>query len=359
MKRIEDVNSYNLIGSPPSEVLNDITKLASLLYDVPISLVTFLDDHKQWFLSNIGLNIENTDREVAFCEHALQNPNEVLVVIDPEKDERFKNNPLVTHSPHVRFYAGAPLKTPHGNVLGTLCILDTKARTFSKNQEKALKILAKKAMVFIENYKTIYSQRQKIFNHKLNLQKITNEVPIGIYQLKISSSGSLNVLFLSKEVYSLYPNLDIHNITERPWSYLRVLNAVDSHELKHKWMLANKLKKELEVEFRTLDGKWHYTKAVPEHTQNDEIIWYGFIKDISERMEYQETLEQILFDISHVLRKPISNLVGLVNILNEEQLDREQLREFKSDISSVSDELERFTEKLNRVYHAKHQELIA
>ncbi|MGJ8667058.1 MAG: GAF domain-containing protein [Patiriisocius sp.] len=355
--RLTDVYSYDIIGSPPSEVLDDITQIASLLYEMPISLVTILDDKKQWFLSNVGLNAESTREEYAFCKHAFDNPNEVLVVKNPRLDKRFTNNPFVVGEPNIEFYAGAPLKTKAGNVMGTLCVIDTKPREFSENQKKALQILAKKAMIYIENYKTIYSQQKKILDNQQNLQKITNELPIGIYQLKTSNNKKAKITFVSQEIYSLYPEININELKERPFSYFKLLNPEDRNTLISNWKTANKTKGIWEGEFRTLDGTWHYTKAVPEEGENDSVIWYGYVKDISERMEYQKTLEQILFDISHVLRKPIANLVGLVKILDEEKLDQSQLKEFQMHIGSVSKELERFTEKLNRVYFQKHQEL--
>lgn len=356
--RVDDVKSYNIIDSGPSEILDDITKIASLLFDMPIFLITILDEKKQWFLSSVGLDIKSTDIAHSFCQYALDNPNEVLIVNNSHKDERFRDNPFVINKPNVKFFAGAPLKTSNGNVLGTLCVIDTNPREFTENQKESLQILAKKVMVYINNYKTIRTQNNKIALNSLNLQKITNEVPVGIYQLIISEDGNVNVSFLSKEIYSLYPNMDIDQLKERPWGFFRYVKTCDMATLQSTWINANQKKCNWEGEFRTIDNKWHYTKAVPEVLDNGTIIWYGYIKDISQRMEYQNTLEEILFDISHVLRKPVANLKGLTQILQEEILDKNQLIEISNHINIVSEELELFTERLNEVYQKKHSDLI-
>ena len=114
--RIKDVNSFQILDTPAETLLDEITELASIIFKTPISLITILDTKRQWFKSNKGISVCETKIEDSFCQHSLDKPNEVLVVKDALKDERFTNNNLVINEPKIRFYAGAPLVTKDNNV---------------------------------------------------------------------------------------------------------------------------------------------------------------------------------------------------------------------------------------------------
>src|SRR5919199_3380376 len=126
-ERLRALRRYGILDTPPESAFDRITGLAARLFDVPIVLVTLVDEGRQWFKSCYGLDLRQTEREVSFCAHALL-ADEVLVVPDATRDPRFADNPLVLGPPDIRFYAGAPLKTPDGFTLGTLCIIDTAPR---------------------------------------------------------------------------------------------------------------------------------------------------------------------------------------------------------------------------------------
>ncbi|MEO5911294.1 MAG: PAS domain S-box protein [Pelobium sp.] len=147
-ERLESLKSYQILDTLPAETFDRLTKLASLICETPISLVTLVDDHRQWFKSNFGLNVKETPREIAFCHYAIQH-HDLMEVQDALKDERFKNNPLVTSEPDIRFYAGQPLIDNKGNALGTLCVIDKQPRKLSDGQKEALKILAESVLDLI------------------------------------------------------------------------------------------------------------------------------------------------------------------------------------------------------------------
>src|SRR4051812_42439040 len=116
-ERLRVLRSYKILDSKPEERFDELTQLAAIICGVPISLITMLDVDRQWFKSRFGLDVQETPRAQAFCTHAIMQP-EIFVVPDAAEDARFAENPLVKGAPHIRFYAGAPLATEDGHLLG-------------------------------------------------------------------------------------------------------------------------------------------------------------------------------------------------------------------------------------------------
>ena len=145
-KRLAALEEYGIMDSLPEEEYDNITSLASRICGTPISLITLLDDQRQWFKSATGLDIKETPIEYAFCSYAIQHPSEIMVVPDSRKDERFANNPFVTGEPHIVFYAGMPLVDESGLALGSLCVLDVQEHTLTPFQLTALQQLAKQVV---------------------------------------------------------------------------------------------------------------------------------------------------------------------------------------------------------------------
>lgn len=125
--RLEALARYQILDTLPEAAFDRLVNLAARLFDVPISMISLVDETRQFYKACVGQNKRQDDRSVSFCAYALHSP-EVMVIPDATQDERFAHNPLVTHSPHIRFYAGAPLITPDGHILGTLCVIDSRPR---------------------------------------------------------------------------------------------------------------------------------------------------------------------------------------------------------------------------------------
>ena len=157
--RLAALQQYRILDTPPEPTYDDIARLASQLCGTPISLVTMLDRDRQWFKSSVGLSgISQTPRDIAFCARAIMDPEEITVVPDAKRDSRFAFNPLVVGEPRIRFYAGAPLVTPNGEALGTLCVLDKQPRQLTPEQQESLRALAKLVMTQMELRRLLLEQ---------------------------------------------------------------------------------------------------------------------------------------------------------------------------------------------------------
>ncbi|MBI3202198.1 MAG: PAS domain S-box protein [Myxococcales bacterium] len=147
--RLAALAATQLLDTPPEPAFDDATKLAAAICGTPIALVSLVAEDRQWFKARVGLDATETRREISFCAHALLG-SELFVVPDARADPRFADNPLVCSTPNARFYAGAPLVTPGGQALGTLCVIDVEPRVLLPWQEAALGILARQVVAQIE-----------------------------------------------------------------------------------------------------------------------------------------------------------------------------------------------------------------
>ena len=141
-QRLRALQALNVLDTEPEERFDRLTRLAKRLFDVPIALVSLVDENRQWFKSKVGLEACETSRDISFCGHAILG-DEIFVVTDASADSRFCDNPLVTHDPGIRFYAGVPLTAPCGSKLGTLCVIDREPHDMDVDDCDLLNDLAK------------------------------------------------------------------------------------------------------------------------------------------------------------------------------------------------------------------------
>lgn len=152
-KRVEALKAYRVMDTAPHPSFDTLTRAAQAAFDMPIALVSLVDECRQWFKACHGLSVRETPRDISFCTHAILREG-VYVIENAAVHPQFRDNPLVTGEPHIRFYAGAPIIDPEGYALGTLCVIDRVPRSFSARDQRLLTELSACAM----NAITLHSQ---------------------------------------------------------------------------------------------------------------------------------------------------------------------------------------------------------
>ncbi len=172
-ERLTTLYSYHILDTLPEKDFDDIVAIAAEICGTPMAHVSIIDKDRNWLKSHIGLSLgEGTPRELSFCAHAINNPDELMIVADSSKDERFSDSPYVIGDPHIAFYAGVPLRTDNGHAIGTLCVLDRNPRTLSSTQLSSLRSLANQVVGQLE----LRKKNRELALSKFSLQEINEEL---------------------------------------------------------------------------------------------------------------------------------------------------------------------------------------
>lgn len=161
-RRLQRLRSLGVLDSEAEPLFDALTRAASLLTGAPVALMTLVDDRRQWFKSSVGLEgVTETPRDVAFCSYTIQG-DDLFVVTDAMEDPRFADNPLVTHAPHIRFYAGAPITLNDGLRMGALCVIDREPRQLPPEHASILRELARAAAEALEQRKIALERTESL-----------------------------------------------------------------------------------------------------------------------------------------------------------------------------------------------------
>ncbi|MBX0291357.1 GAF domain-containing DNA-binding protein [Hymenobacter sp. HSC-4F20] len=216
--RLEALRNYHILDTPPETAFDDLVRLAAYICGTPISLVSLLDAERQWFKAKLGLEIQSTSRDLAFCQHAILS-NNVYEVEDATLNPLFQQNALVTGEPNIRFYAGAPLITPEGQALGTICTIDTVPRRLTEEQRDALRILAREVVSHLELRRArLQLQEEK---HKLEgLLRMANDTAESLYL-----NGGQNEIFIKQDHRLLRVNTSDIRYVEALGDYVNIYSG--------------------------------------------------------------------------------------------------------------------------------------
>lgn len=191
--RLEALQRYQIMDTLPESGFDDLVRLAAFICETPISLVSLLDEERQWFKAKTGLpNVVSTPRELAFCQYTIQS-DVLFEVEDAHADPLFRDNPMVTGDPNIRFYAGFPLLTPDGQAIGTICAIDRVPRRLSAAQREALRILAREVVAHLE-LRRAHIQLQEEKNKLEGLLQMANDKAETLYL-----NGGHNEIFIKQD----------------------------------------------------------------------------------------------------------------------------------------------------------------
>lgn len=364
--RLEALQRYQILDTPAEEQFDGITSLAAFIFDSPISLVSLVDRDRQWFKSKVGIQFDQTPRDQAFCAHAIMNRG-VFIVEDATRDERFKDNPLVTQPGGIRFYAGAPLITSDGHALGTVCVIDNVSKKISRKQIDALGKLATQTVALLElraansvledNLLQLNEREKKIHLEAVRFQALVENLGAGI--LAVNQDG--RIVFANrtyKSIFSIGP--DSQELVGA--EYMRAFEAmraqlVSAEDQKDKIEeLLSKRKPAIGEELELTDGRTVERDFIPIFIGNEYEGHIWIYRDVSQKKDTQLLIEiqkariieasklaalgEMAGGISHEINNPLSVILGRVGLLKDmaqsETLNRELLLESIDKISKVT-----------------------
>jgi len=235
IQRIVALKSYNILDSLPELNFEAITFIASQICSVPIALISFVDEERQWFKSHLGLEASETHRDYAFCAHAILNKDNDFEVVDTSLDTRFFDNPLVTDGPKIKFYTGVPLVNNEGYALGTLCVIDTKPKQLNEEQKKALRALSLQVIGQLELRKNLKKLNEVNEQLQLKNDEITRFSYIVSHDIKAPVRGmrSIAEMILEDHSESLIPEVidGLNLIKNRAEQLTNLVDGIVSHSL--------------------------------------------------------------------------------------------------------------------------------
>ena len=220
--RLKALYDYDVLDTDAEKIFDDLTQLAAKICDTPITLISLVDADRQWFKSKVGLDADETSRDVAFCAHAIHH-KEILEVEDTLKDERFFDNPLVSSAPNIRFYAGTPLVSHSGHAIGTLCVIDDKPNKLNEIQRQALEVLGRSVISQMELRKKIKELKQANEHKTEFLSNMSHEL-----RTPLNAIIGFSRLILEDSSHHRLPAKFSEYISHIDYSGKRLLSVVNS-----------------------------------------------------------------------------------------------------------------------------------
>ncbi len=314
-ERLNALKSYQILDTIPEQLYDDITQIASQVCDTPIALISMIDSDRQWFKSHQGLDVTETPRELAYCAHAINNPDEILEVTDALKDKRFQNNPLAKGEPHVRFYAGAPLTDDEGYTLGTLCVIDHKARKLNKEQKNSLWALSRQVIALLKLRKENLLRKKK----DEEFTSLVENLGDGVFEL--DSAGRW--VYINTKMLQMLQRTRDEVINTSIWD---LVHEDDVQQMKNYYG----------IRFRNLETRCYYEyRIIP---KEGEPIWVSQNTTMEYEGNQMVRLRSIARDLSENknLKKELEERTTLYELVSENSSDLIALHDTDSTYRYVS-----------------------
>jgi PAS domain S-box-containing protein len=284
--RLAALQRYAILDTFPEQEFDDLSRLAAMICGTPIALVSLVDSHRQWFKSRFGIEETETSRDVAFCAHAILQPD-VMVVPDALEDERFRANPLVTENPNVRFYAGAPLISQEGYALGTLCVIDRVPRELSAEQKEALKALSRLVVTQMELRRSVSDLSRAIRERRMTEEELDQLFTVSLDMLCIA--GFDGYFKRINPAWEKTLGVPIEQLLSKPFNEFvhpddRDRTAAESERLDEGEQVIS-----FENRYRCSDGtyRWLLWNATP---GLDNKLIFAVARDVTQRKEAERRL---------------------------------------------------------------------
>jgi signal transduction histidine kinase len=301
-QRLKLLKSFCILDSITDPDFENLTSIAAQICNTPIALITLLDENRQWFKSHHGINVSETPKDYSFCAHAINHSDELLIIDDARKDERFHDNPFVTDDPNIVFYAGVVLKNEQNLPFGTLCVIHQKQHNLSEDQIKLLKALANQVVYLMENRKNRIlleaasrrlkeKTRQTIIKEK-ELKLIHKNIPITLFQFIINKNRTNYFTYISNSFRKIFPiELTLNNIN---WYKFISFYQDDFKSLTDKLNLIDEKTDEFNFVGRFITKEeiiWFEINSNVIHEES-KIILEGTIKNITNARNLEDNLRK-------------------------------------------------------------------
>ena len=309
-ERLRALESYRVMDTPPESSFDDLTTLVARILDVPIALVSLVDADRQWFKSRYGLDAPETPRDISFCGHVVAD-QELLIVPDAFEDNRFHDNPLVTGDPRVRFYAGVPIRTPDGHILGSFCAIDHEARQVSADQLDMLSILGRQVADQLELRRQLlltkeYEQRLRtLFETAVDVIITIDEAGVieDVNAVVNRLLGYEPSELVGQSVGMLMPPRHRERLEQYLRQYLNDPGA--------KMIAAT----QEAIAVRKNETEFPVEISVSEMRLGDRRMFTGIVRDVTERKRIEQLKSEFVSTVSHELRTPLTSIRGALGLV--------------------------------------------